>query len=177
MTVSLVQWHAVIGIFNCRSLKISKSIACNIRNNISAIFECLILCFHYFRSFLFSLLTRLYIFLLLRSHGDIELSPGPNKSKENNLSICHLNLNSITAHNFLKLSQLKAYISTYKHFICLSETFLDSSTPSNLIDIEGYILLRADHPGNIKRGGVCIYYKECLPVRVINVHFLRKHCF
>ena len=165
MTVSLVQWRAVIGIFNCRSLKISKNFACNIRNNISTIFECLILCFHYFENFLFSFLTCLYIFLLLRSHGDIELNPGPNKSKENNLSICHWNLNSITAHNFLKLSQLKAYISTYKHdFICLSETYLDSSTPSNITDIEGCKLVRSDHPDNIKRGGVCIYYKEPISV-------------
>ena len=26
----------------------------------------------------------------------------------------------------------------------------------------GYSLLRADHPIDIKRGGVCIYYKEHL---------------
>ena len=135
MTIILVQWRAVIRIFNCHSLKTSKNVACNIRNNISIIFECLILCFHYFESFIFSLITCLYIFLLLCSHGDIELNPGANKSKENNLSICHWNLNSITAHNFVKLSQLKAYISTYKHdFICLSETYLGSSTPSNMID-------------------------------------------
>ena len=126
MTVNLVQWRAVIGIFNCRSLKIPKNFACNIGNNISTIFECLILCSHYFENFLFSLLIHLYIFLLLRSHGDIELNPCPNKAKKK-LSICHWNLNSITAHKYLKLSQLKVYISTYKHdFICLSETYLDS---------------------------------------------------
>ena len=136
MTVSLVQWRAVLGIFNCSSLKISENFACNIRNNISTIFECLILCFHYLENFIFSLLTCLYIFLLLRSHGDIELNLGPNKSKENNLSICNWNLDRITAHNFLKLSQLKVYISTYKHdFIYLLETYLYSSTPSNIIDI------------------------------------------
>ena len=117
----------------------------------------------------------MYIFFLLCSHGDIELNPGPNKSKENNLSICHWNLNSITAHNFSKLSQLKAYISTYKHdFICLSETYLDSSTPSNITDIEGYKLVHSDHPDNIKRGGVCIYYKESLPVQVINLPFFKE---
>ena len=120
VTVSLVQWRSVTGIFNCRSLKIFKNFACNIRNNISTIFECLILCFHYFESFLFSLLKCLYIFLLLRSHEDIELNPGPNKSKQDNLSIWHWNLNSIAVLNFFKLSQLKAYISIYKHdFICL----------------------------------------------------------
>ena len=178
MTVILVQWCAVIGISNCRSLKISKNFACNVRNNICTIFKCLILYFHYSESFLFSLLTSFYIFFLLRSHEDIELNPGANKSKENNLSICHWNLNSVTAHNFLKLSQLKAYISTYKHdFICLSETYLDCSTPSNIIDIEGYKLVRSDHPDNIKRGGACIYYKEFLPVRVINLPFFKGALF
>ena len=67
------------------------------------------------------------------------------------------------------------YISTYKHdFMCLSETYLDSSTPSNIIDIQGYKLIRSDHPDNIKRGGVCIYYKESLPVRVINLPFFKE---
>ena len=121
--------------------------------------------FSVFWKFSFSLLTCLYIFLLLRSHRDIELNPGPNKSKENNLSVCHWNSNSITAHNFLKLSQLQAYISTYRHdFMCLSETYLDSSSPSNIIDTEGCKLVLSDHPDNIKRGGVCIYYKESLTV-------------
>ena len=66
--------------------------------------------------------------------------------------------------------QLKAYISTYKYdFLCLSETYMDSSTPNNLIDIEGYNLVRADHKDDTKRGGVCIYYKESLPVKIINL--------
>ena len=58
----------------------------------------------------------------------------------------------------------------YKHdFISLSETYLDSSTPDKLLEIDGHILVRADHPNNIKRGGVYIYYKESLPVRVITL--------
>ena len=43
-----------------------------------------------------------------------------------------------------------------------------------MIDIEGYKLIRADHPDNIKRGGVCIYYKESLPVQIINQHYLKE---
>ena len=31
------------------------------------------------------------------------------------------------------------------------------------IQINGFSLLRADYPNNIKRGGVCIYFKESLP--------------
>ena len=101
----------------------------------------------------------MHISFLLRSHGDIELNPGPRKTKGNTLSVCHWNLNSVNAHTFSKLTQLKAYISTYKpDFICWSVTYPDSSTPDNLIDIEGYHLVRADHLNNIKRGGVCIYY-------------------
>ena len=98
------------------------------------------------------------MFLPLRSHGDIKLNPVPRKSNDNNLSVCHWNLNSITADNFSKLTQLKAYISTYKYdFICLSETYLDSSTPNKLIDIEGYNLVCYDHPDDTKRGRACIY--------------------
>ena len=43
-----------------------------------------------------------------------------------------------------------------------------------MIEIEGYKLIRADHPGNIKRGGICIYYKESLPVRVISTPYFKK---
>ena len=61
----------------------------------------------------------------------------------------------------------------YKHdFICLSETYLDSSTPDGLLEIDGCNLVRADHPNNIKR--VCIYYKESLPVQVISLPYLKK---
>ena len=128
-----------------------------------------------FGKFLFFLLTILSMFLLLRSHGDIELNPGPRKSNDNNLSVCHWNLNSITTYNFSKLTQLKAYISTYKEdFICLSETYLDSSTPNNLIDIEGYNLVRADHPDDTKRGGVYVCYKESLPVKIINLLYFKE---
>ena len=101
-----------------------------------------------------------YIFLFFTLHRDIEPNPGPKYS----LSICHWNLNSLSIHNFSKLAQIKAYISMYKHdFICFSETYLGSSTPNGLLEIDGYNLVGADHPNNMKRGGVCIYYKESLP--------------
>ena len=118
----------------------------------------------------------LYISALLQCHGDIELNPGPKELLNNkSLSICHCNLNSLTAHNYSKLTQLKAYISIYKHdFVCLSETYLDSATPNSLLEIDGYNLIRADHPNNTKRGGVCIYYKDSLPVPVISLTYLKE---
>ena len=38
--------------------------------------------------------------------------------------------------------------------------------------IEGYNLVQAGHPDNTKRGGVCIYYKESLFVRVISLSYI-----
>ena len=112
MTVSLVQWRAAIDIFNCQSLEMHKNFICNKFKVLVTIVEFLFLCYHYLDNFFFSLRTILYIFLLLRCHGDIELNPVPSKSNDNNLSVCHWNLSSITAHNFSKFKQLKAYIST-----------------------------------------------------------------
>ena len=55
------------------------------------------------------ILAFLCIFNFLLSHGDIESNPVPRILKPNHLSICHWNLNSISAHNFSKTEQLKAY--------------------------------------------------------------------
>ena len=62
----------------------------------------------------------------------------------------------------------------YRHdFICLSKTHLDSTVPDSSLEIDGYGLVRADQPNDTKRSGVCIYYKDSLPVRVINfIRFL-----
>ena len=83
-------------------------------------------------------LTIVYIFIILKCHGDIESNPGPRKLKIDLFhSVTRIWLNSLPAHNFSKLPQLKAYNSIYKNgFICLSETHLSTSVPDNLIDIE-----------------------------------------
>ena len=56
----------------------------------------------------------------------------------------------------------------------MSETYLNSATPKNLLEIEGYNLVRADHLNNVKIGGVCIYYKESLPVRAISLPYFNE---
>ena len=154
----------------------SKICESHLVNNVTCLIESLLLSHHYFESTYIVLFTLLYLFALLQCHGDIELNPGPKKLLNNkSLSICHWNLNSLMAHNYSKLTQLKSYISIYKHdFVCLSETYLDSTTPNSLLEIDGYNLIRADHPNNTKRGGVCIYYKESLPVRVISLPYLKE---
>ena len=56
------------------------------------------------------------MFILLQCHGDIKNNPGPRKlkkkKKKKSLSVCHWNLNSLPAHNFSKLTQLKNVFSS-----------------------------------------------------------------
>ena len=66
---------------------------------------------------------------------------------------------------------LEAYNAIHNYdIICLSETFLNSSTSKDVpeIKLQGYELIRSDHPNDTKRGGVCIYYKEHLPLKLRN---------
>ena len=75
------------------------------------------------------------------------------------------------------MSLHRAYISVNKiDIICLSETYLDSSIPSDddNLELPGYNLVRADNPTNTKRGGVCIYYHNSLPLKVIDIQFLNE---
>ena len=63
------------------------------------------------------------------------------------------------------------------NIICLSETYLNFSTTSNDDDFEisGDNLIRSDHPSNNKRGGVCIYYKNFLPLQVLSIQYLQEY--
>ena len=113
-----------------------------------------------------------FILLTLLVCDNIELNPRLRKRDTcYNLSICHWNLNSITAHNFEKVNLLEAYNTVNKFDrICLSETYLDFSILSdndNLV-IKGY------HPDDIKRGGVCAYIRESLARCLFNSYL--KEC-
>ena len=92
--------------------------------------------------------------------GDIEINPGP---KYSSLTFFHWNLNGLTAHDNIKILMLQAYVTQYNcDIIYISETFLNSSIQNNddRIKIDGYNLIRSDHPSDSKKGGVCIYYKD-----------------
>ena len=89
-----------------------------------------------------------------------------------------MNLKSITAHNFAKEYLLQAYNAIHNFdLICLSESYLDSSVSSDNdnLYIRDYKLVIADHPGNIKRGGVCVYLKNSLPVSCLPNPYLKEY--
>ena len=96
---------------------------------------------------------------------DVRLNPGPKKSSS--LSFLHWNINGIAAHDFSKFALIQVHAASHNtDIIFLPETFLDPTTEANdpKINIPCYNLLRCDHPSSSKRGGVCIFYKEYLPI-------------
>ena len=42
------------------------------------------------------------------------------------------------------------------------------------LEAQGYDLIRVDHPSNVKRGGVCIYHKNYLPLKLTNINLLHE---
>ena len=67
------------------------------------------------------------------------------------------------------------YNAIHTYDICLSKTFLNRDTLfNNNLPKPGYKLIRADHPSNQKRGSICIYHKDFLPIKVNNVNYLKE---
>ena len=192
MVVSTDQWRAEVGSFSCHRLCLSKFkwnnnqmflkiafiyflLMCKVLNTTFCFSKLATRLMFHWKAF--SILPLLFICSLLLLLGDIESNPPPRNSKNHLTSFCYWNLNSLPAHNFSKMLLLKAYNAIYKYnFICLSKTYLDSLIPPDHVslELEGYKLVRADHPNNVKQGGVCICYTESLPDRVINLPYLQE---
>ena len=130
--------------------------------------------------------------IILVNSGDIEANPGRRKSSS--IKFCHWNLNGLTAHDFVKVPLMEAFINIHNfhilyfsetaldstivlnnrninidnfHILYFSETALDSTIVLNNrnINIDRYSILRADHPSNNKRRSVCIYFKQLPLIR------------
>ena len=60
--------------------------------------------------------------------GNIEEEPRPTTKPNDNLSVCHWNVNSIPSHNFQKIAILESFVAMHKFdIICISETFLNNT--------------------------------------------------
>ena len=102
--------------------------------------------------------------------GDIETNPGP-KSLDS-FSICHWNLNGISAHNYTKISLLTAFVLVHNFdIICLSETYVNSetSTDDQNLEIPGYYLLCTGQHFNNKREAICLFNRTTPPLIVLNI--------
>ena len=109
----------------------------------------------------FTLHSQWLVFKTILLSGDIETNPGPET-----LDFCCWNLNSITAHDFLRVSLIEAYNSVYNYdLIGVVETHLDNNVVEDRMALDGYSFIKNNHPQNVKRGGVGLYYKDSLPLK------------
>ena len=87
---------------------------------------------------------------LLSCCSDIEENPGLKYSL---LAFCYWNLNGLNAHDFTQIL-LQAYITQHNYeIIYVTETFSNFSILSDdsRIMIDGYNLIRSDHPSDSKK--------------------------
>ena len=117
-------------------------------------------------------LTVTWLFgLLLLLSSDVHPNPGPppgnSEFSSGFLSFCNWNLNTLSKDIFCRVSLLEAHNTIYKYdIISLCETSLndDIKVPENILP--GYLYHPLNHPNGRRNGGVGIFYKDTLPLRV-----------
>ena len=111
----------------------------------------------------------LTLHLILSS--DVHPNPGPilpnNDFCGGFLSFCNWNLNSLSKDDFYRVSFLETNNAIFNYdIISLCETSLNDTieVPENILP--GFKYHPCNHPDGNKSGGVGIFYKESLPIRI-----------
>ena len=109
--------------------------------------------------------------LLLLLSSDIHPNPGPLNDNNDFLngffSFCNWNLNTLSKDNFNRISILEAHNSIFKYdIISLCETSLNDDLPVPDNALPKYYPY--NHPSGERKGGVGIFYKDDLPIRIRN---------
>ena len=101
--------------------------------------------------------------ILTLKDGNVEINPGPKKKVLKIFSCCRWNVSS--ALHIKKLFLLAAFNAIHQYYVlCLSEINI-----SNIISLQGCNLLRSDNTDNVRRCRVCMYCKENLSLKRINI--------
>ena len=113
-----------------------------------------------------------YYSLLMTLSLDIHPNPGPCESnkrayKDGFLTFCNWNLNTLSKNDFYRITLLEAHNSIFSYdIISLCETSLDESFNPDDINLPGYKFFPWNNPNGSQNGGVGIFYKEHLPIRI-----------
>ena len=76
------------------------------------------------------------------------------------------NLTSSAKDDFRRVHMLEANNTIFDYdIISLCETGLTNETSTSMPELEGYTFVSSNHPDNVPRGGVGIFYKNSLPLR------------
>lgn len=89
------------------------------------------------------------------------------------LNIIHLNVQSLPRH----IDELRIDLqSKCSHIILLSESWLHTGINNKAISIDGYAVFRNDRSDGRRGGGVCIYCKKSLKVKVLSTSSKEFSC-
>ena len=100
--------------------------------------------------------------------SDIHPNPGPvNNVSGGFLSFCNWNLNTLSKDNFHRITLLEAHNTNHNYdIISLCETSLNDNIQVHDNALPGYKFHPCNHPDGDRSGGVGIFYKESLPLRI-----------
>ena len=115
--------------------------------------------------------TVIVLVILLLMSGTVEINPGPPSPKLKNLSFAVWNLDSLPARDFARVPLIETLQSTYDFDLFgICESMLSEKNSNEEIFISGFSPdpFRADKAPNIRNGGVCLYFKESLPIKQRN---------
>ena len=104
--------------------------------------------------------------MLLIISGSVEINPGPHVSK--NLSFAVWNLDSLPARDFARIPLIVSLQTTYDFdMFGVSESMLTENISNEDILINGFSHdpFRSDKDSATRNGGVCMYFKEFLPIK------------
>ena len=105
---------------------------------------------------------------LLLVSVDIEIQPGPQQDQKKNFSFAFWNLDSLPAREFARIPLIESLQSTYNFDLFgVCESMLTDKISNDEISITGFSSdpFRADKVVGMRNGGVCLYYKESLPIK------------
>ena len=109
---------------------------------------------------------RLLVMSVLLLMAGIESKPGP--SNKRNLSFAVWNLDSLPARDYARIPLLEAFQAEYNLDIFgVCESALNASISNDSILVEGFSPdpIRADKDDDERNGGVCLYFREDLPIK------------
>ena len=137
MGIDLIQYRICIGCFNR-----SRLICSHTKVALGAVSLNLL--------FLFTVIS-----LLVILSGDVEIDPGSNE-KCKNLSICHVNIRSLSRS---KLLAIQLSLANVYDIITISETHLHQGVGNDVFELKGYHdILRRDR--GAQGGGIAMFVKE-----------------
>ena len=115
-------------------------------------------------TFIFDSIPSWIIFSRILLSGDEELNLG-----DKHFTFLNWNLNSLAKDNFGRAQLLEAHNSIFDYdLISICETSLDDTIEIPEVLIEDYTFVNCNNPNNTKHGGVGLFYKNNLPIKVRN---------